>query len=205
MIVYEMCVLFFKMAADLRTQDANCEALLCHSILGYLVCRNVHLYHDNPHVWEEITNFINAHLGKAFSVRRVMRQWKRTRRNYQSSMGLFGAMIPPCPLQTDCPMTHLSKRWMHSRTNVVHVLFDILLTYFVPIMFSSVLCYGLACIQPCTNVVVFVMGSIFCISHHTIYVVNLDEVFIYYCCFLYIATISYILCMLFLIHVDLTV
>ena len=49
------------------------------------------------------------------------------------------------------------------------------------------------------------MGSIFCISGHTIYVVNLDEVFIYYHYFLYIATISYISYMLFLIHVDLTV
>ena len=88
MIMYEMCVLFFKMAADLRTWDANCEDLLCHSILGHLVCRNLRLYHDNPHVWEEITNFINASLGKAFSVRRVMRQWKRTRRNYHSSMGV---------------------------------------------------------------------------------------------------------------------
>ena len=35
--------------------------------------------------------------------------------------------------------------------------------------------------------------------------VNLDEGFIYYHCFLYITTVSYILCMLFLIHVDLIV
>ena len=35
--MYEMCVLFFKMAGDLRTWDANCEDLLCHSILGHLV------------------------------------------------------------------------------------------------------------------------------------------------------------------------
>ena len=88
MIVYEMCVLFFKMAADLRTWDASCEDLFCHSILGHLVCRNLRLYHDNPHVWEEITKFINACFGKAFSVRWVMRQWKRTRRNYQSLMGV---------------------------------------------------------------------------------------------------------------------
>ena len=74
MIVYEMCVLFFKMAADLRTWDANCEDLLCDSILGHLVFRNLRPNHDNAHMREEITNFINARLGKAFTVRRVMRR-----------------------------------------------------------------------------------------------------------------------------------
>ena len=83
-----MCVLFFKMAADLRTWDANYEDLLCHSIFGHLVCRNLRLYHDNPHVWEKIRNFINARLGKAFTVRRVIRRWKQTQRNYRSSMGV---------------------------------------------------------------------------------------------------------------------
>ena len=95
MIVYEMCVLFFNMAADLRTWDANCEDLLCDSILGHLVCRNLLPNHDNVHVWEEITNFINARLGKAFTVRRVMRRWKRTRRNYQSSMGVCTMAVQP--------------------------------------------------------------------------------------------------------------
>ena len=101
MIVYEMCVLFFKMAADLRTWDANCEDLLCHSILGHLVCWNLCLNHDNAHVWEEITNFINACLGKAFTVRRVIRRWKRTRRNYRSSMGVRTMALRP----NDSPVT----------------------------------------------------------------------------------------------------
>ena len=81
-------MLFFKMAADLRTWDANCEDLLCDSILGHLVCGNLHPYHANAHVWEEITNFINVNLGKAFTIRWVMRRWKRTRRNYQRSIGV---------------------------------------------------------------------------------------------------------------------
>ena len=88
-------MLFFKMAADLRTWDANCEDLLCHSILGHLVCWNLCLNHDNAHVWEEITNFINACLGKAFTVRRVIRRWKRTRRNYRSSMGVHTRALRP--------------------------------------------------------------------------------------------------------------
>ena len=95
MIVYEMCVLFFKMATDLRTWDANCEDLLCDSVLGHLVCGNLRRYHANAHVWEEITNFINARLGKAFTVRRVMRRWKHTRRNYQRSMGVRTRALGP--------------------------------------------------------------------------------------------------------------
>ena len=94
-------MLFFKMAADLRTWDANCEDLLCHSILGHLVCWNLCLNHDNAHVWEEITNFINACLGKAFTVRRVIRRWKRTRRNYRSSMGVRTMALRP----NDSPVT----------------------------------------------------------------------------------------------------
>ena len=58
---------------------------------------------------------------------------------------VIGATFPLWPLLTNCLMTRLSKRWMCSRSNLVHVPFDILLTYFVPIMFSSVLSYGLPC------------------------------------------------------------
>ena len=94
MIVYEMCVLFFKMAAELRTWDANCEDLLCDSILGHLVCGNMHPYHANAHVWEEITNNLNARLGKAFTVRRAMR-WKHIRRNHQRAMGVHTKALQP--------------------------------------------------------------------------------------------------------------
>ena len=85
-IVYEMYVLFFKMAADLRTWDANCETALCDSVVGHIVCGNMRRYRANEHVWEEITNFINARLGKAFTVRRIRRMWKHTRRNYKRLM-----------------------------------------------------------------------------------------------------------------------
>ena len=74
------------MVADLRTWDANCENALCDSVLGHLVCGNMRHYHANEHVWEEITNFINARLGKAFTVRPIMRMWKHTRRNYKRLM-----------------------------------------------------------------------------------------------------------------------
>ena len=79
MIVYEMCVLFFKMFAELRTWDANCEDMLCDSILGHYVCGKLHPYHANVHVWEEITNNLNARMGKAFTMRQVITSWKRIR------------------------------------------------------------------------------------------------------------------------------
>ena len=134
----------------------------------------------------------------------------------RGSLGMvIGATFPLGPLLTDCLMTRLNKRWMRSRSNLVHVPFDILLTYFVPIMFSRfflmdyhVLNHALTQLYlwplvKFTNSLL--RSSIFCISSHIVYVVNLNERFIYYHCFLYIATISYISCMLFLIHVDLTV
>ena len=64
MIVYEVCVLFFKMDAELITWDANCEDVLCDSVLGHLVCGNLRRYHANAPVWEEITDYINACLGR---------------------------------------------------------------------------------------------------------------------------------------------
>ena len=88
MIVYEMCVLFFKMAAELRTWDANCEDLLCDSILGNYVCGNLRPYHANAHVWEEITNNLNARMGKAFTMRRVITRWKCIRQTYRRAMGI---------------------------------------------------------------------------------------------------------------------
>ena len=95
MIVYEMCVLFFKMAAKLRTWDANYEDLLCDSILGHFVCGNLRPYHANVHVWEEITNYLNARLGKAFTVRWIMRRWKHIRWNYQRAMGVHTRALRP--------------------------------------------------------------------------------------------------------------
>ena len=50
MIVYEMCVLFFKMAAELITWDANCEDVLCDSVLGHYVCGNLCPYYANAPV-----------------------------------------------------------------------------------------------------------------------------------------------------------
>ena len=88
MIVYEMCVLFFKMAAELITWDANCEDVLCDSVLGHYVCGNSRPYHANALVWEEITNNLNGRMGKAFTVRRVPRRWKRIHTNYRKAMGV---------------------------------------------------------------------------------------------------------------------
>ena len=88
MIVYEMCVLFFKMVVELITWDANCEDLLCDSILGQYCCGNLRPYHANAQVWEEITDNLNARLGKAFTVRRVTRRWKCIQQNYRRAMGV---------------------------------------------------------------------------------------------------------------------
>ena len=83
-----VCEMFFKMAAELKTWDANCEDVLCDSILGHYVCGNFRRFRANAPVWEEITDNLNARMGKAFTVRRVLRRWKRIRSNYRSSMGV---------------------------------------------------------------------------------------------------------------------
>ena len=95
MIVYEMCVLFFKMAAELITWDANCEDVLCDSVLGHYVCGNLHPYHANVLLWEEITDNLNARMGKAFTVRRVLRRWKRIHTNYRKVMGVLTRSLWP--------------------------------------------------------------------------------------------------------------
>ena len=78
--------MFFKMAAELITWDANCEDVLCDSILGHYVCGNLRCFHAYALVWEEITNNLNAHMGKAFTVRRVLRRWKHIHTNYHRAM-----------------------------------------------------------------------------------------------------------------------
>ena len=95
MVVYEMCVLFFKMATELKTWDANCEDLLCDSVLGHYCCGNLHRYHANAPGWEEITDYIYARLGKAFIVRQVTRRWKHIRWNYQRVMGVHTRALRP--------------------------------------------------------------------------------------------------------------
>ena len=74
-----MCVLFFKMAAELITWDVHCEDVLCDSVLGHYICGNLRPYHANAPVWEEITHHLNACMGKAFTVRLVITRWKRIR------------------------------------------------------------------------------------------------------------------------------
>jgi len=82
-------VLFFKMVAELITWDANCEDVLCDSVLGHYVCVNSRPYHANALVWEEITDNLNAHMGKAFTVRRVITRWKHIRQSYRRAMGVY--------------------------------------------------------------------------------------------------------------------
>nr|POE52709.1 hypothetical protein CFP56_17662 [Quercus suber] len=55
------------MATELITWDANCEDVLCDSILGHYVCENLRPYHANAQVWEEIIENLNAYMGKAFT------------------------------------------------------------------------------------------------------------------------------------------
>nr|POE78205.1 hypothetical protein CFP56_62004 [Quercus suber] len=74
------------MAAEFITWDANCEDVLCDSVLGHYVCGNLHRCHANAQVWEEITDNLNACIGKAFTVRRVIRRWKRNQQNYRRAM-----------------------------------------------------------------------------------------------------------------------
>nr|POE97677.1 hypothetical protein CFP56_06490 [Quercus suber] len=56
------------MVAELITWDANCEDVLCDSVLGHYVYGNLRHCHANAQVWEEITNNLNAHMGKAFTM-----------------------------------------------------------------------------------------------------------------------------------------
>ena len=95
MIVYEMCVLFFKMAAELITWDANCEDVLCDFVLGHYICGNLRPYHANAPVWEEIIDNLNARIGKAFTVRWVLRRWKRIHMNYRRAMGVRTRSLQP--------------------------------------------------------------------------------------------------------------
>nr|POF18344.1 hypothetical protein CFP56_65763 [Quercus suber] len=74
------------MAAELTTWDANCEDVLCDSVLGHFVCGNLRRCHANAQVWQEITENLNARMGKAFPVRRVIRRWKRIEQNYRRAM-----------------------------------------------------------------------------------------------------------------------
>ena len=148
MIVYEMCVLFFKMAADLRTWDDNCVDELCNLVFSHYLLGTMVRYSANDQVWEHITSTFNARTGKAFTKRGgclgSSRLFDKGIAEPWGSLGMvIGATFPLGPLLTDCLMTRLNKRWMRSRSNLVHVPFDILLTYFVPIMFSSILSYGL--------------------------------------------------------------
>ena len=81
-------MLFLKMAAELITWDANCEDVLCDSVLGHYVYANLRPYYANAPMWEEITDNLNAHMGKAFTVRQVLRRWKRIHTNYRRAMGV---------------------------------------------------------------------------------------------------------------------
>ena len=80
--------MFFKMAAELITWDANCEDVLCDSILGHYLCGNFRRFRANAPVWEEITDNLNACMGKAFTVRRVLRRWKHISIDYRKAMGV---------------------------------------------------------------------------------------------------------------------
>ena len=81
-----VCEMFFKMVAELITWDANCEDVLCDSILGHYICGNFRRFRANALVWEDITDNLNARMGKAFTVRQVLRRWKRIRTNYRRAM-----------------------------------------------------------------------------------------------------------------------
>ena len=76
MIVYEMCVLFFKMAADLRTWDDNCVDELCNLVFSHYLLGTMVRYSANDQVWEHITGTLNARTGKAFTKRGVIRKFK---------------------------------------------------------------------------------------------------------------------------------
>ena len=75
MIAYEMCVLFFKMAMDLRRWDDDCVDELCNLVFGQFLLGNMYRHATNDHVWEEITHTLNAWTGKAFTKRQVIRKF----------------------------------------------------------------------------------------------------------------------------------
>ena len=98
-IVYEMCVLVFKMAADLRKWDDNCVDELCDLVFGQFLLGNNYRHAANDHVWEEITHTLNARIGKAFSKRQMIRKFAYLRRWYRTvtsvrRYGHFGNVYP---------------------------------------------------------------------------------------------------------------
>ena len=115
-IAYEMCVLFFKMAADLRKWDDNYVNELCDLTFGQFLLGNMYRYAANDHVWEEITHTLNAQTRKAFSKRQVIRKFASLQRWYRIVTGVhryshFGN-VHQCLLLIDYFMIRLSKRWM---------------------------------------------------------------------------------------------
>ena len=75
MIVYEMCVLFFKMFVDLRRWDEDYVHELSDLVFGQFMLENMYCHFANDHVWEVITHILNAWTGKAFSRRQVLRKF----------------------------------------------------------------------------------------------------------------------------------
>ena len=88
MIAYEMCVLFFKMAVDLKRWDDNCVDGLCDLVFGQFFLGNVYHHAANDHVWEEITHTLNARIVKAFTKRQVIRKFASLRWWYRTVMGV---------------------------------------------------------------------------------------------------------------------
>ena len=82
MIVYEMCVLFFKMVADLRTWDENCVDKLCNLLFSHYLLGTMVRCSANDEVWEHITGTLNSHIGKAFMKRGVIRKFKAIERSF---------------------------------------------------------------------------------------------------------------------------
>ena len=62
-----MCVLLFKMAADLRRQDEDCVDELCALVFGQFLLGNMYHHSANEHVWKVITHILNTRTEKAFS------------------------------------------------------------------------------------------------------------------------------------------
>ena len=87
MIVDEMSVLFFKMAADLRMWDDNCVDKLCNLVSSHYLLGTMVRYSANDQVWEHITGTLNAHTRKAFAKRGVIRKFKAIRQRYRKAMG----------------------------------------------------------------------------------------------------------------------
>ena len=87
MIVYEMCVLFFKMAVDLRMWDDNCVDELCNLVFSHYLLRTMVRYSANDQVWEHITSTLNACIGKAFTKREMIRKFKSIGQRCCTAMG----------------------------------------------------------------------------------------------------------------------